>query len=287
MALPTFFIVGAAKAGTTSLHYYLDQHPQVQMSANKEPHFFAGASTDIPFPMGRVDSLSDYEHLFDASAEVRGEASPSYTAHPRRQGAPERIKALVPEAKFVYLVRDPIARTVSHFQHAVAAGNEKRTLTQALTQASDPYSYLTCQSFYARQVRLYLEHFPEGNLMVIDQAELLSERRATLKRIFAFLSVDDGFDSAQFDDELLKSRERYVATPVYTRFLKAVTGGRIAWIPPSVRRSVRRTFERTFLSPVSTPALDDKSRERLTALYADDIEDLRRLTGKSFSTWRL
>ena len=223
MALSNFFIIGAAKAGTTSLHFYLDQHPQVQMSVNKEPHFFAGTSTGIPFPMGHVSKLRDYERLFDPAFEVRGEASPSYAAHPRRQGVPERIKKMIPEARFIYLVRDPIDRTVSHYQHAVAAGNEIRTLKQALAdEVEDPYSYLTCQSFYARQLRRYLEHFPEERLMVIDQQELLNKRRETLKRVFAFLSVDEEFRLAA-----VRSRTAQERRPTNRDFgLHAVTQAR-------------------------------------------------------------
>src|SRR4051794_2527296 len=277
MALPTFFIIGAAKAGTTSLHFYLDQHPEVQMSVDKEPHYFAGTATDIPYPMGRVDSLEDYERLFDASAPMRGEASPSYAAFPRRQGVPERIKEMVPESRFIYLVRDPIARTVSHYQHAVAAGNEKRPLGEALADAEDPYSYLTCQSFYARQLRHYLEHFPQERVMVINQSELLRERRPTLRRAFSFLGVDEGFDSPRFEEELLKSEQRRVATPGYTQVLKRVTGGRTSFVPERLRRKVRATFERRFLPPVPPARLEEAERGRLAELYADDVADLRQL----------
>jgi hypothetical protein len=287
MALPTFFIIGAAKAGTTSLHFYLDQHPEVQMSVDKEPHYFAGTATDIPYPMGRVDRLEDYERLFDASAPMRGEASPSYAAFPRRQGVPERIKEMVPESRFIYLVRDPIARTVSHYQHAVAAGNEKRPLGEALGDAEDPYCYLTCQSFYARQLRHYLEHFPQGRVMVIDQSELLRERRPTLQRAFSFLGVDEGFDSPRFEEELLKSEQRRVATPGYTQVLKRVTGGRTSFVPERLRRAVRRSFERRFLPPVPLAQLEEPERERLAELYADDVADLRQLTGQRFGDWQL
>lgn len=287
MALPTFFIIGAAKAGTTSLHFYLDEHPQVQMSVNKEPHYFAGTATDIPYPMGRISRLADYERLFDASAPMRGEASPSYAAFPRRQGVPERIKEMVPGGRFIYLVRDPIARTVSHYQHAVAAGNEKRTLSEALSDAEDPYCFLTCQSFYAKQLRRYLEHFPAERVLVVDQSELLGDRRATLKQVFAFLEVDAEFDSPSFDAELLKGEERRVATPGYTRLLKQVTSGRTAFVPERLRKTVRRSFERRFLSPVPPVQLEATDRARLAELYADDVADLRALTGRRFPDWQV
>lgn len=174
MALPTFFIIGAAKSGTTSLHRYLDQHPQIQMSLRKEPNFFSGADNGIPYTFGRIGDLEEYEKLFDPSAAVRGESSPSYADYPRRQGVPERIKELVPEAKLIYLVRDPIERTVSHYHHRVANGGERRPLREALSDLSDPYSPCICPSRYASQLDLYLRYFSQDRILVIDQAESCS-----------------------------------------------------------------------------------------------------------------
>src|SRR5258708_4333366 len=131
MALPTFFIIGAGKAGTSSLHHYLDQHPEIQMSSNKEPHFFAGPENGFPYAMGRVSGLKEYERLFDPAFSVRGESSPGYTSYPRRQGVPERIRELVPDAKFIYLARDPIARTVSHHLHRIAVAGQRPPLSDA------------------------------------------------------------------------------------------------------------------------------------------------------------
>jgi Sulfotransferase family len=284
-ALPTFFIIGAAKAGTTSLHYYLDQHPEVQMSAVKEPHFFAGPENGVPFPPERVESLEEYERLFDPSFEVRGEASPSYTNAPRRQGVPERIKELVPEAKFVYLVRDPIERTVSHYRHAVAAGKERRPLGEALAEVSDPYSYLACHSLYGRQLELYLRQFPAERVMVVDQAELLSDREATLRQVFAFLRVEESFTSERFEDELWTTGERRVSPPGQATFIARAIAPRTRWIPPGLRKHARRAYERAFWSPLRTEALDAEGRARLDELYSDDVARLRALTGKSFPSW--
>jgi hypothetical protein len=285
MALPNFFIIGAAKAGTTSLHYYLDQHPQIQMSTVKEPNFFGGPENGVPYPGGRVGGLREYEQLFDATAEVRGEASPSYTNHPHRRGVPERIRALVPEAKFVYLVRDPVARTVSHYQHSVAVGRERRTLQDALGDLSESSLSWTGISRYATQLELYLSHFAAERVLVIDHAELLADRRATLRQILTFLSVDDAFSCAEFDQELYASRERRVYPPGYERIVGRVVKPALRWVPPRVRRSVRRSVERVLWSPVQTPELDERVRARLEELYAGEVERLRALTGKSFSTW--
>ncbi len=287
MALPNLFIIGAAKAGTTSLHGYLDQHPQIQMSQRKEPNFFSGPERDIPYTFGRISDLAEYEKLFDSTAVVRGEASPSYADHPRREGVPERIKQLVPDAKFVYLVRDPIARTVSHHQHRVANGGERRPLREALSDLSDPCSPCICPSLYASQLDLYIRHFPQERILVVDQADLLADRRSTLRQVLAFLGVDDTFDSQRFDEELNRSSDRRTYPPGLARHVKLHLAPRLRWLPPGVRRPLRRSAERVLLPPLRTETLDDDLRTRLQELYAGEVRRLRALTGKAFPTWSL
>jgi hypothetical protein len=287
MSLPTFFVIGAAKAGTTSLHSYLDQHPEIQMSANKEPRFFAGPADGIPYPPDRVWSREEYELLFDPAFEVRGEASTDYAAHPRRQGAAERIKELVPEAKFIYLVRDPIARTVSHFQMAVALMGERRSLKQALGDLTDLRSPYIASSLYGSQFENYLRHFPRERMLVLDQVELLSDRRSTMNRVFAFLGVDHGAEVPGLDEELLSSREWRTYSPRYVRFVDRFVAPPLRWVPQGVRRSLRRSVERLFWPPLEPPIVDDELRSRLAGLYRPQADRLRALTGEEFPNWSL
>jgi hypothetical protein len=285
MALPTFFVIGAAKAGTTSLHHYLAHHPQIHMSAVKEPNFFAGPENGIPYPVGRIDSLPEYERLFDSPLDVRGETSPAYTNHPRRQGVPERISELVPDAKCVYLVRDPIERTVSHYQHSVAVAGERRTLREALDDLTDPYLAWTCNSMYASQLEHYLKRFPQERILVVDQADLLTDRRSTLREIFAFLLVEETFTCPQFNQQLYRSRDRRVYPPGYERFVGGVLAPSVRWIPPRVRHRARRAVERVLWSALETPTLDPGLSAQLQELYSDEVLRLRALTGKAFATW--
>lgn len=287
MALPTFLIIGAMKSGTTSLHRYLDQHPQIQMSARKEPSFFSGPEAGIPYTLSRVSDVKQYEELFDPTVEVRGEASPNYTIYPRRQGVPERIKRLVPKAKLIYIVRDPIDRTVSHYQHRVALVGERRSLEDALSDLSDPYSPCICTSRYALQLDCYLRHFSQEQILVIDQANLLADRRSTLRRVFAFLAVDDEFDSPHFDGELNKSTERRVYPHGLARFVGGTVTPRLQWLPPRVRTSLRQSVERTFLPPLEPPILSKELRARLEEVYAGEVERLRAITGEAFPTWSI
>jgi Sulfotransferase domain len=288
VTLPTFFIIGAAKAGTTSLHHYLDQHPEIQMSAVKEPNFFTGPPNGIPHPIGKVVSRRDeYEGLFDAAFGVRGEASVGYSNHPRRKGVPAAIRELVPKAKFVYLVRDPVARTVSQYRYRVAMEGERRPIEEALSDLSDPYSVYLCPSRYASQLELYLDEFPEDRMLVVDQADLLERRRTTLREIFAFLEVDADVDSSAFAEEL-NTNTRNRAYPLgYVRLRKRVAASPLRLLPRGLRRSLRGSLERVAWSSVPPVGLDDRLRQALEELYAPEVARLRAFTGKSFPTWSL
>lgn len=285
MTLPTFFIIGAPKAGTTSLHHYLDQHPGIQMSAIKEPRFFALPENGEAQLPGRVATLAEYEALFDPAIAVRGESSTDYAAHPRREGAPERIKALVPEARFIYLVRDPIERSVSHYRMAAALMGETRPLGEALRDAlADPASRYIAPSLYATQLELYLRHFPAERILVVDQAQLLAERRATLGEVFSFLAVADEIDAAALAEEKLSSAGWRAAPAGYAGFVGRVVTPRVRWVPRGLRRSVRGALERTLWRPIDA-SLDDELRARLEQLYAPEAERLRQLTGGRFASW--
>jgi len=260
------------------------------MSLMKETHFFIGPE-NIRHTVKRVDDINEYEKLFDSTFAVRGEASPSYSAYPMHKGAPGRIKEIVPDPKFVYLVRDPIARTMSHYMHRVALAGERRSPQDALGEALDnladtrlPY---ICPSLYASQLDHYLCLFPKERILVVDQADLLTDRRETLSEIFAFLSVDETFDSPWLDRELGASRDRRVYRPGYVPVAERVSASPLRLLPRKFRRSLRRSVERLLWPPLETPKLDDDLRGRLEGLYTDEVERLRALTGKTFPTWSI
>lgn len=284
MALPTFFVIGAAKSGTSSLHFYLDQHPEVQMSPNKEPRFFAGPDRGIPYPPDKVWDRDEYERLFDPRFRVRGESSTDYAAHPRRQGSAARIRELVPEAKFVYLVRDPIARTISHYKMGVALMGERRPLEEALEDLN-PFSPYLASSLYATQIELYREHFPVEQMLVVDQNDLLADREATLGRIFAFLDVDPEAGRIETEEKLLDSAQWRTYSPGYLGFVNQHLAPRVQWVPKGFRRSLRRAVERVLWPPLETPSVDGEVGKGLRAICTEEAERLRRLTGLELSEW--
>lgn len=285
-SLPTFVVIGALKCGTTSLQHYLVQHPEVQMPARKETNFFSGEPNGVPYARGhrRVASMREYEALFDPAASARGEASPNYTVHPLRRDTAQRMSEAVPDARLIYLVRDPVQRTLSHFHHRVSVEAERRPLHEALADLSDPHSIYTCASRYAMQLEQYLSHFPQEQLLVVDQADLRSKRTQTLAEIFAFLSVDDSFDSERFAEEVNTGRERrtYSSFIVWVRRAQATPLQRL---PRGLRVRMRQLGEAVTSRPLPPPQADAELLARLQELYAPEVARLRAITGQTFPTW--
>jgi hypothetical protein len=286
--LPNFFVIGAAKCGTTSLAYYLERHPQVHMSSIKETRFFAAPDSRRPFGGPRVERLSDYEALFESAASARGEASPAYSQHPWRPGVPERIRKLIPEARFVYLVGDPVRRFVSHYRQAVAQTGETQSLTQIVEHSSAPEHPFLCAGRYTLQIERYLGVFPRERLLVVDQDELLHERRSALGKIFAFLDVSPDYWDEEF--ELVRNRgseHRRISSGFYGRMRGSALRTAVGALPAPARENLVKSVRRAIARPVEEVAIDASLRRRLETRYRPEVARLRELTGQGFERWSL
>ncbi|MGA8218278.1 MAG: sulfotransferase, partial [Solirubrobacterales bacterium] len=158
-ALPNLIIVGGLKCGTTSIHHYLGLHPEIHMSKPKELNFFV---EELNWDLG----LDWYRSRFDSRFAVRGESSPHYTNLPYFEGVPQRIGEHIPDAKLLYMVRDPISRILSHWCHAVGAGYETRTMEEALARSDQTY---VTRSRYWMQLQPYIERFDRSQIEIITQ----------------------------------------------------------------------------------------------------------------------
>jgi hypothetical protein len=176
-ALPNVLIIGSMKCGTSSLHHYLDSHPDVQMSANKEVNFFWRQTA---WEKGR----DWYRGWFDGSVPIRGESSVNYTKDPKAaRVCARRMRKVVPDAKLIYLVRDPVERSISHYLHTHAKGNEHRPASKALL---DLRSEFVSRSMFYANVEPYLEDFDP---LVLRQEDLLDHQEETLSAIASFLDL--------------------------------------------------------------------------------------------------
>jgi hypothetical protein len=218
----------------------------------------------------------------DTPARVRGEASPQYTAYPELRGVPDRMHSVVPDAKLIYVVGDPIERLVSQYVNRYARGFEDRELADAITFApANPY---TCASRYCMQLEQYLSYYPLERILVVAREDLLHRRLATLREIFRFVGVDDSFESPRFDRVKNESdTKRRVRGPRWLPKDPApAPSGRLPW---NFRARVKGIAYRPFTRPVERPTLEPKLRQALTEYFAPDAERLRALTGKPFDGW--
>jgi hypothetical protein len=252
-ALPNVIVIGAMKCGTTSLHNYLNAHPQIAMSEGKELNFFYRDER------WGTQGVSWYRRQFDSDAPVRGESSVNYTKNPdASRVAAERMYPLIPDVKLIYVVRHPIERAISHYLHTRAAGNEDRSLPEALEDLEEPY---VSRGLYFTNVRPFLKKFPRENLLVIPQEALLNERSEALGLVFSFLGVDADVDAPEFSQ---------------------------MWETASSK--LEPSAESTSKSPSADElaGLEPELRKRLTAHFRPDFKRIRRLMPPQFmSGWRL
>jgi hypothetical protein len=260
--LPTFVIIGAMKGGTSSLYHYLSAHPEICMSSIKETNYFIEEKN-------HRRGQAWYESLFRGAAKQYGEASPNYAKWPWFRGVPERMHALVPEARLIYVVRDPIERMISHYAHSVAAGNESRPIDEALCPPA-ARRYLAPSQYYT-QLQVFQERYPRRQMLVLSSESLRQARRTALRQVFEFLGVDSAFDCPRFDLEHHQTEQKFA------------DAFRVRW-PQALWSRLRGKGKQ---SAVSKPArqLADQTRRQIAEFLGPEIESFRRLTGHRFAEW--
>ncbi len=278
--LPSLIIIGGLKCGTTSIHHYLGLHPEIQMSKPKELNFFV---EELNWDLG----LDWYASRFDDRFAVRGESSPHYTNLPRFTGVPERIHANCPNARLIYMVRDPIKRILSHWVHATGAGYETRELVPTLSAPDTSYIH---RSMYWVQLQPYLELFDRSQIEIITQEELQTERDETMRKAFAFAGVDESFSSEQFDREWEKSSAKQGDKYQFMEKLIKLPGFRsfdrnFDRLPESLRWVVEKVVHDPEKPPAPKPELPESLIETLRGRFGEDVAALQRFAGREFAGW--
>ena len=277
-ALPNLIIIGGLKCGTTSLHHYLNLHPEVAMSRPKELNFFV---TELNWPLGR----DWYAGHFDPSAPVRGESSPHYTNRPAFAGVSQRMRDLLGEStRLIYVVRDPIDRMLSHYMHNVGGGYDDRPIEEAL---ADPQSSYVTRSRYFFQLEPYLDAFGSGSIQIVSREELKNARPETMRRAFEFCGVDPNFTSEQFEREWetgvakTGSRFRVMDRAVRLPGLRALDRN-FDRFPESLRWIVERLVHDPEGGEAPKPELPLDLRDELVGLFREDTARLEELAGRQF-----
>ncbi len=290
MALPSFLIIGAPKAGTTSLYQYLKQHPQVYMSYPKEPHFFSFGEMDLTglaprMPPRTIRTARVYDRLFDGvrGEKAVGEASTTYLASRR---AADRIAQRLPGAKLIAVLRQPAERAYSSYlMHRQLFGEEAPTFAAALQNeqyAIDhdlrPRLHYRNTGYYYQHLSYYYGLFPREQVRVLLHEDLRDRPLETIREIFSFLDVDDTF----VPDVSLKYNVSGVPrNSVATWLLRAVHPLRpylVSLLPARVVSGVGQTM-------LKTARLEPETRAELNAHFRDDVLRLQDLISRDLTHW--
>lgn len=286
MTLPNFMIIGVAKAGTTSLFRYLDQHPQVFMCPVKGTNYFgyedarAWKWTDEGDPPllrhFQATSLEEYEAMFaGASDEIAiGEASPQYFRCPT---AAQRIHEAIPNVKLVASLRNPADRAYSGFLMRTRRGETVNSPYDELT----PEASHVREGFYYHRLKRYFDTFARHQIKVYIFEEFKRDPARTVIDLFNFLGIDTSFEpdtSTRYNPAGIpksKMLSRLSFNPMLIRTAKAV-------LPEGVLQMAKRVQRQNLKTPPRFPA---DLRSELLDLYRDDIHKLEKLLDRDLTIW--
>ncbi|MEZ4677505.1 MAG: sulfotransferase [Caldilineaceae bacterium] len=286
MTLPNFVIAGVKKASTTSLYYYLDQHPQIFMSPIKEPKFFAYDPRDPEcvnadhnrFP---VRTLSDYEMLYaDANgAHALGEASPLYIDS---QFALEQMAQLIPNVRLIFSLRQPVERAYSLYLMGIRDGVERRSFYEAVRNDLGRW-----QGFqYYQALKPWFERFGANQIRVVLFEDLKKDPVGITQSLYEFLGVDSTFvpDTSEKHNVggVPKNMvlQRTVTSIRRSRLRKFI----VDYVPQSWRSAYTHMHKRNLQKAPPMPA---DAAYLLQDLYSDDVRALETLLQRDLSIWKL
>jgi len=288
MPLPNFFIVGAAKSGTTALYRYLRQHPDVYLPDVKEPRYFSYTPEDRtryagPRAHELIDSVvkdrTEYEALYATADGARaiGDVSPAYLPSPI---AAARIREAAPAARIVAVLRDPVDRAWSHYLDNRAHGLEPEPDFGRVLDLQDErrdwwrkWDYIG-NGMYAKQLKRYLEAFPAERVRVYLYDDLVDDARGLLGDLLRFLGADP---SVQIDTAGHHNASGIPRNERWARLLRSRAVVRV--MPTDMNRRLRARNRHK-------PEMPAAARARLRALYEDDVARLEGLIGRDLSAWR-
>lgn len=275
--LPNLLVIGAMKGATTSLWEYLRSHPQVHMSPVKEIHYF---DADRQYERG-PDWYSS--HFSGAGPEhvVVGEATPAYSRFPLHRDVPLRAAQLVPDARLIYVLREPVARIRSHYLHDRSLGLESAPFEQAVLQRS---TYVDT-SRYAMQLDQWLRHYPRDRVLVLTSERLRAHQVETMQQVYRFLGVDETWQPPS--RELHRTEDKHVPRPAAHRLRTSRLGSYVSEsAPPALRPALNLAWSLTRYHPRTTGAdIDARLRAVLHDLLRDDVHRLPEHLGPEFDCW--
>jgi Sulfotransferase family len=300
VTMPNFLVIGAMKAGTTSLYYYLREHPQIYLNPTlKEMRFFCyeGQTLDFKGPgdqeeyRNAITSIDDYRAFFRGVAHQKaiGDISVEYLYVPRTV---EHIRTYVPQAKLVAILRHPADRAYSNFLHCVREGTEPcadfgealRREPARIRQNWAPGWHYIQVGFYYGQLKRYFDAFDRDQIRIYLYDDFQMNPASVAQDIFRFLEVDDSFVpdmSLRYNvSGIPRSRTLHMLLGSRCHPIKTVLR---PFVPSRWRLTIRERVRHMNLHP--PPPLYPALRRQLVEVYREDILNLQDLLGRDLTHW--
>ena len=306
--LPNFLLVGAAKAGTTSLYHYLDAHPQVFMSPIKEPCHFARDVIEVLPPGSRhvlalnyraylrsggeakfrdafVPTWDAYCRLYDRAAgqTAIGEASTFYLLSSR---AAKDIKDAIPDAKILIILRNPVDRAYSHHLMNVRAGSATKPFVEEFRKGMCPGQVGSASYFYSSmgqyscQVERYLHYFDDSHVRILLYDDMKANPAGVVEDVFRFLQINCDF-RPELEDTF--NRARLPRFPRLNTLL--LESGLKKWFGRNASKSIAKMVWKIFFSERDLPRLRVEERLEVLTYFRSDIERLQSVIGRDLNDW--
>ncbi|MFD1677183.1 sulfotransferase family protein [Alicyclobacillus fodiniaquatilis] len=294
--LPNFILVGSAKSGTTALDYFLKKHKDIYMSPVKESHFFSSQEItqfngpgDEGILKGIVRDVSTYEGLFTGvtNEKVVGESSVYYLYYPQ---TPKTIKSLVPHAKIIIVLRNPIDRAYSAYWHLLRDQRENLSFEKALNIEGErqrnnfePIWMLKGLGMYYEQIKRYIDTFGRESVFIVIYDEFVSVPNSVLVNLYKFLGVDE---TVEVSTDVQLNKSGIPRSKVTYDFITKPNSLKTI-IKPFLPQYLRQVVKARLLGKISfdKPRMDATTRRNLVNVFYDDIRRLEYLLERDLSFW--
>ncbi len=292
---PDFFIPGAAKSGTSTLHNLLNTHPEISMSRNKEPVYWNNKSFDKfnDFEKNR------YEKMFDMNAKIKGESTTSYMYY---DSYLKNIKKNYEKSpKFIFILRNPIDRYISHVNWMIGLGKEKNNLKQIIKEGFTkefkeyedyPKNYYQF-GLYNKWITRFIENFGIENIKVISFESLISDRVNVINSCFEFLGVS----KLKHVKDIRSNKTKKILFPSAFHLMRRISTGKVRYtkvvkyiIPKKIRLKVKLYLKYLLNNWISNELknkkLKNKYRKLLLNAYSKDVKIFKNKLNYNFSEWK-
>ncbi len=277
---PNFFIVGAPRSGTTSLYEYLKNVPEVFMCPVKEPNFFNSSVGNDLFLSKPVRDKKKYLNLFKKveNEKAIGEASPTYLWDP---ATPKLIHEIIPDARIIIILRDPITRAFSEYLFLLGLGSEKgsflETIRRSIREKDYSLNRIIQNGLYYEQIQRYLDIFGTNQIKILIFEELVHDTKASVKKVLQFLDIhqEPPISVKEIHNAFTLPRSKFASALVKNKFLRKM-GKNIIPLDGLIR------LRKILTKETPKPTMTNEEKNLLKEFYHNDVRNLEKILNQKF-----